>query len=264
MNIRATRLKIYVLIFLFVLIAGITGFVIIEDRNVLDSVYFTIVTMSTVGYGDIHARTDAGKMLSVFIIIMGVGTFVGVISSLTELMLNRREEEARMKKLNIVIGVFFSEIGTSMLNFFVPADPDIKIFRESLAQFGDNENMNMKNIQGILKSHSYEIEFERIPVENLRDALVMKKDFLLRLLENPVLVEQENFTNLLRGTFHFYEELMFRTERGPVDHNDAKHLKGDIMRIYRLLVPEWFNYMQYLKKEYPYLFMHSMNINPFK
>ena len=50
-------------------------------------------------------------------------------------------------------------------------------------------------------------------LENLRDFLLRKRDFLLRLLENPNLLEHDSFANLLLAVFHLTEELAQRT--GP-------------------------------------------------
>ena len=75
-NIRK-RLKIFLIIFCAIMILGPLGFMAIEGRSLLDSFYFVIVTMATVGYGDVHPVTAAGKIFSVALIVMGVGTFIG-------------------------------------------------------------------------------------------------------------------------------------------------------------------------------------------
>ena len=90
------RLKIFLIIFCAIIILGPLGFMAIEGRSLLDSFYFVIVTMATVGYGDVHPVTAVGKIFSVALIVMGVGTFIGVIGNFTEIMLTRREIESRL------------------------------------------------------------------------------------------------------------------------------------------------------------------------
>ena len=48
-----------------------------------------------------------------------------------------------------------------------------------------------------------------------------------------------------------------------IELQSGSHLEGDIVRIYRLLVLEWVNYMRYLQSNYGYLFSLAMRMNPF-
>lgn len=100
------RLKIFLAVFLIIMILGTIGFVLIEKKTVVEAAYFVIVTVATVGYGDIHPATQMGRVFTIFLIVVGVGTFLGVIANLTEFMPAKREIENLMKKLNMVIGVF--------------------------------------------------------------------------------------------------------------------------------------------------------------
>lgn len=52
----------------------------VEGWGVVDSVYFSIMTLSTVGYGDLHPTTDLSKIFTVFYLIMGGGVFVGFVT----------------------------------------------------------------------------------------------------------------------------------------------------------------------------------------
>ena len=85
----------------------------------------------------------------------------------------------------------------------------------------------------------------------------------MRLLENPLLLENESFTNLLRAVFHLTEELEHRRDLQDLLDSDYLHLAGDIERAYFLLVMEWMTYMRYLHSNYPYLFSLAMRTNPF-
>jgi hypothetical protein len=93
--------------------------------------------------------------------------------------------------------------------------------------------------------------------------LSSKRSFSLRLLENPLLLENESFTNLLRSVFHLTEELEHRRDLADLPDSDYRHLAGDIERAYFLLVMEWMAYMRYLNSNYPYLFSLAMRTNPF-
>jgi len=101
------RFYFFLSVLLLVMMTGTVGFMIFEDQTLEDAFYFSIVTISTVGYGDIHPVTPWGKTLSVLLIITGVGTFLGIVANATELMLNKRELQARREKLNVAIELFF-------------------------------------------------------------------------------------------------------------------------------------------------------------
>ncbi len=85
----------------------------------------------------------------------------------------------------------------------------------------------------------------------------------MRLLENPNLLEHENFTELLWALTHVVEELGARKYLEKLNENDLAHLNGDVNRAYAILVREWVLYMEHLKKRYPYLFSFALRTNPF-
>ncbi|MHB8918870.1 MAG: hypothetical protein ACYC4H_12665, partial [Desulfocucumaceae bacterium] len=90
-----------------------------------------------------------------------------------------------------------------------------------------------------------------------------KKEFLLRLLENPILLDHETFTDLLWAVFHLTEELDYRQSLSGLSLSDYLHLSEDIRRSYVLLIDQWVKYMKHLKDNYPYLFSLALRVNPF-
>jgi hypothetical protein len=245
------------------MIFGTVGFSLIEGRSIIDSAYFVIVTMATVGYGDVHPVTTGGKIFAVALIIMGVGTFLGVIANITEIMLAKREMESRLEKLNMVIGVFYSEVGLGLLAPFSGYDPDFDVIRPDLiitANWTDKDFL--KANKGSL-NHNYGVDMSRVDLSVLKRFLMDKRDFLLRLLENPVLLEHQSFTDLLRAVFHLTEELTYRDNFSDMPKADSNHIGGDIKRAYHPLVSEWIDYMKYLKNNYPFLFSLAIRTNPF-
>ena len=82
-------------------------------------------------------------------------------------------------------------------------------------------------------------------------------------MRNPILLEQESFTEALWAVFHLTEELGYRRQITQLPETDKDHLANDIKRAYKLLVDRWLDYMKHLKNHYPYLFSLAMRINPF-
>jgi hypothetical protein len=257
------RLRIFLVVLLVVLVMGIIGLMIIENLSLADALYFTIVTVATVGYGDIHPATLAGKILALVLIITGVGTFLGVVANATEIMLKNRDKKTRIDKLNMVNSLFFSEIGNRLLTYFVELDPQAATLREELVVTNDWSVADFLKVNKLLKNHKYDVDIERISQEELKTFFDGKVDLLLRLLENPVLLERESFTETIRAVFHFREELLLRHDISQLPEPDKKHLAGDIKRAYKLLAHHWLDYMKHLKNNYPYLFSLAMRTNPF-
>ncbi|MCJ7618138.1 MAG: potassium channel family protein [Desulfobacterales bacterium] len=257
------KLRIYIIVFFVTMTIGTLGFMIVEDLSPADAIYFSIVTIATVGYGDIHPSTQTGKTLAILIIIIGVGTFLGVVANATEIMLNKREKQTILKKLNMIIGVFFSEVGTKLLIIFSDLDLEINNIREYLIVKNNWNKKDFMEVGKLLKNHKYDIEVKRVDFDELHSFLLKKRIFLLGLLENPILHENEYFTEVLRAVFHLTEELDWRKDFSILPDTDKAHLKGDIIRAYKLLADQWLDYMRYLNGNYPYLFSLAMRTNPF-
>lgn len=202
----------------------------------------------------------------IFIYLVGDIAFVPVevllVTMIIHKLLEEREKRAKMEKLNMVIEVFFSEIGTRLLAVFSDADPRLDMIRKELAV---TNNWTDKEFQGVRSRlhHDCDIDIRKIDINSLRADLIGKRDFFVRLLENPVLLEHEHFTEILRSVFHLTEELANRADTGQLPDTDLTHLSGDIKRAYRLLIDQWLNYMIYLRSNYPYLFSLAVRLNPF-
>lgn len=245
------------------IIIGTIGFMVLEGFSLLDSLYFVITTLTTVGYGDIFPITPYGKVLVVIIILVGVLSFLGLAATVIDLLIERREKNVRNHRLNMINGAFFSEVGIRTLRIFSDADPNINDIQNTLLVTDKWSEKEFFKASKRLKSHKYEIEIKKIDLENLRSLLMDKKIFLLDQLELPLLLERYNLTELLRALFHLTEELSYRSDLKNLPLSDLDHLSQDIKRSYIPLVNQWLTYMEYLKNHYPYLFSLAMRTNPF-
>lgn len=144
-----------------------------------------------------HSTTVSGKILAIFMIVMGVGTFLGVIANASEIMLNNRERLNRINKSNMIIGTFFSEVGTELIIYLSNFDHNIDELREELIIDSQYSKKSFTFLRNILKKyhHEIEIEIEKLELTHLRKFLIQRRDFLLHLLENSNLLEHEYFTD---------------------------------------------------------------------
>jgi len=203
----------------------------------------------------------------IFIYLIGDIAFVFIEVLLVTLvihsLLTMREKREKLEKLNMLIGTFFSEVGIKLLVYFSDSDPNLGRIKNDLIVESDWSNEEFEEVSKKLRTYIYDIKIKDIDIPNLQNFLIKKSDFLIRLLENPNLLEHESFTELLRAVFHLDEELRSRKNINNLTENDLNHIAGDLKRVYGLLVNRWLDYMHYLKNNYPYLFSLAMRLNPF-
>jgi hypothetical protein len=178
-------------------------------------------------------------------------------------LLLRRERRLVMEKLNMLIGAFFSAIGTQLLRYCAAGDPHLDRIRREVSVGLDCTEKEYRRVRQQLEDCEYAVDVNKVDFGELRRFLEAKGDLLLRLLENPHLLEHASFTDLLRAVFHLTEELLGREGLVELPESDYRHLAGDMKRVYRLIVPEWLSYMRYLGESYPYLFSFALRTNPF-
>jgi hypothetical protein len=203
----------------------------------------------------------------IYIYLLGDIAFLPIevllVTIIIHQLLTQRERKATLEKLNMVIGSFFSAVGTRLLTYFSDFDPELANIRKYLIVTNDWSDEEFASVSKRLKNYDYKVKIQKVDLEGLRTFLVGEREFLLRLLENPTLLEHESFTELLRSVFHLTEELEKREQVKQLPEKDYEHLANDIRRAYTLLAQRWLSYVRYLKNNYPYLFSLVMRTNPF-
>jgi hypothetical protein len=203
----------------------------------------------------------------IFIYMIGDIAFVFIevlmVTLIIHGVLSLREKRAIMDKLNMVIGAFFSEVGTNLLKVFSSLDQQSATLRQGLILSQETSDSDFSSLRQSLNAHDYSVSTDQDALDELQGFLVDRRNFLLRLLENPNLLEHETFSDLLWAVFHLTEELAHRQDVRRLPETDYEHLSGDVERVYRLLATEWLAYMKHLRDNYPYLFSLAMRTNPF-
>ncbi|MDF1536263.1 MAG: potassium channel protein [bacterium] len=88
------QLRMALVVLTLVIGGGTLGYMVVEGWGVLDSFYMTVLTLSTVGYGEVHPLSYAGKFLSILVIVMGVGSAGFALGTAGNLMIEERIKTA--------------------------------------------------------------------------------------------------------------------------------------------------------------------------
>jgi hypothetical protein len=261
---RNPRLFVFGSLFALAVAGGTFGIHLAEGHDLFDSFYFTIITMSTVGYGDIHPWTVPGKIIAICLVFAGVATFVGVVEAFAEAAFSLKEEKAKREKRNMIRGLFFSDAGLELLTRIVGADTNPEELRGKLNIDPTWDARRFRQARALLDGHSFALDISLVDLSAVRELMRAKSDLLLRLLENPSIGEHEAFSDTLRAIYHLRDELLSRPEDlSTLPASDLKHLGVDTTRVYSLISGQWLAYAQYLKESYPYLFFLAVRTNPF-
>lgn len=143
-------------VLLLLIVSGTMGYMVIEGWQFLDSLYMTITTVATVGFGEIHPLSDIGRVFTLVLIVTGVSVFFYLVGSVAQLMfegqiqriIGRKKVEKRIDALKdhyIICG--YGRIG-SMISRELAANgiPFVLVERDSavLEPLDDNGFLGMK------------------------------------------------------------------------------------------------------------------------
>lgn len=165
------RLQIAIAILVMIFLSGTAGFYFLEGLSLIDSLYMTTVTLSTVGFGDIVPMTPGGKLFTVLLIIFGVGTMFYTITQAAEIMIEGRfkmligrgKQERMIRKLNnhyIICGcgrigyLIGRELAAEEVPFvFIENDPEIiqKIEEEGFVFYRGDATLDKTLIEAGIK-----------------------------------------------------------------------------------------------------------------
>jgi hypothetical protein len=186
-----------------------------------------------------------------------------LVTLIVDGVLGRRERVTRLKKLNIVIGVFFSEVGHALLAACRDLDGRGPELKRELAGAAGWDPRRLVEAGRRYRSYAPAVTLGAAGARRLARVLTDRRGALMDLMANPSVLEHEDFTDLLWAAFHLAEELSARGDVDTLGEEDAAHLAGDVQRVFPLLISQWLTYLGHLQEDYPYLFSLAARTNPF-
>lgn len=148
------RLLYSVTLIIICVLIGIIGFVYLEGYTTIDAFYMTMITISTVGFGEVQALTDNGKLFTSLLIILSLGTFAYAITSLSSYLFGGEFRKLRknvMEKRKIdslrnhVVICGFGRVGRQVAEDFVGTRQKfvvVELDPNRVEKYHDDENYN--------------------------------------------------------------------------------------------------------------------------
>lgn len=134
---------ISIALFFILLAIGSLGYMVIEGWNFFDALYMTVITIATVGYGEVHRVSAPGRMFTLALIFLGVGYFLYVVGNFIQflvegrirLILGRRKLDRQINKLKghyIICG--YGRMGRALARFLVQRYLDVVVIEQDEAR----------------------------------------------------------------------------------------------------------------------------------
>jgi len=89
---RDPAFQLLALLTLLALLSGMLFYHWVEGWGYLDSLYFSVITLATVGYGDFAPTTDAGKVFTIGYVFLGIGLLVSLFTRIADALVQAQQE----------------------------------------------------------------------------------------------------------------------------------------------------------------------------
>lgn len=93
-----TKIAIGLFVFIDAIIVGTLGYMIIESYPFLDALYMTVITMASVGYGEVRPLSESGRIFTIFLIFINIGIYSYFISLLSQYVFDGELRKAYKKR----------------------------------------------------------------------------------------------------------------------------------------------------------------------
>ena len=166
---------------LFMLI-GTAGYHFLEGFSYLDAFYMTVITISTVGFGEVQTLSEAGRLFTIFLILFGFGALAFLIHAFTELIIEKATSQNLGRKTmhkkvlqleNHVIICGYGRVGEATAEYFHSAGADFMIIESSPEKIKELEALGYLFLEG-----------DATREQTLHEAAIKKASSLLALLDS--------------------------------------------------------------------------------
>jgi len=176
------RLILIAAALLLIVLGGTVGFVVVEHYSWFDAFYMTLITVSTVGYAEVHPLSHAGRVFNSFLIFFGVTIMLLAVGGMTqviiELELNQYFEKRRSKKMIDSLHDHYIVCGFGRVGRGAAAE-----LSRAKAPFLIVDN-NEERVEGAIHAGMLAVLADATSDETLRDAGILRAKGLIATLQS--------------------------------------------------------------------------------
>lgn len=189
-----------------------------------------------------------------------------VLGVVIEGLMSMREKINNRKKLSMLLGIFFRQVGMDLFAMMVAMVEDRDGFDDVCMVQPDWDRRRFRKAMAELETARFRIRSDRRQLSELAKVLLEKEEIIVRMTSSPHLLEFENLHKALLRLFHLIEEVHFRSDIPNLPDGVVDHLARDTGRALGAMSVLWLEYLTHLKEHHPVLFrfqtgLHSV-INP--
>jgi len=151
------KLRLSLLFLVLIVSFGTAGYVLIEDWTIMDSLYMTLITLTTVGFGEIHSLSEAGRSFTMLLIAIGVFNGGFIVTAMAQLVLEgqlkailgKRKMEKKVKKLkDHVILCGYGRVGRQVAAEFLNRGESFVIVEKDSELIPDDPDKGLVFVNG--------------------------------------------------------------------------------------------------------------------
>ncbi len=225
----SSHVKRIAILFILITIIGILGYMLIEGWSFTDALYMTLMTISTVGFNEVHPLSPAGRFYTNFVIVIGVGAFLYTMAMFAEYIIaghfHGALERRKMKKKIDAMDGHYIICGFGRVGFQV-------------AQELDRDNVNFVVIDNNPKAVKHCIDLNYLVIEgNASEDEILREAGIMRARGLVTATDSDADNVYVTLSAKSLKSKLFVVSRATNDEAEHKLLKAGANRVispYRL------------------------------
>lgn len=168
-------------------------------------------------------------------------------------LMEEHDRQERINRTRMLTSSFFTDVGNELLRILITQGH----YEIPLLLLTDEcKNKTEEELKHSIEKMNFQVSWTPETEREIQNLLDAQHDSMLIITSNPALLDHEIFTDMLWAIFHLKDEMKGRASEN-ISSADQKHLESDAKRVFDLLLLDWMNHLNYMKKEYPYYYDKS-------
>lgn len=175
---------------------------------------------------------------------------IAVVTLMVGEVMNRNEHRQQIAKTRMLTSSFFTEMGEKLMVILLQSMTRGCTMEEFTSKTMECD-ADVKQLQSYIAQMDYSVNITEDTYNRCRELILGHQTPLLVLASNPMLMEHEQFTDLLWGIFHLIDEFRLRGEWTDIPPEAREHIENDFSEVLQSLMINWVSNARYLRQTYP-------------